>query len=97
MPFGMGNKRVEGFVYIYITEDELKYTYKIKNIVKLCDDEPILTMTILNLLVFLRKKYLCKYIDAVRLMIPAGIMKGATNKKKKVICIKQIILNKFRN
>ena len=86
VPFGMGNKKVEGFVYSLITDD-IEITYRIKNIVKLCDDEPILTIDDLKLIVFLRKKYLCRYIDAVRLMIPAGIMKGSTNKKKKVICI----------
>lgn len=86
VPFGMGNKKVEGFVYTLTTED-IKLTYRVKNIVKLCDDNPILTIDNLKLVDFLRKKYLCRYIDAIRLMIPAGIMKGSTNKKKKVICI----------
>ena len=86
VPFGMGNKKIEGFVYT-LTTDDIKITYRVKNIVKLCDDEPILTNDNLKLVNFLRKKYLCRYIDAIRLMIPAGIMKGSTNKKKKVICI----------
>ncbi|WP_294402237.1 primosomal protein N' [uncultured Clostridium sp.] len=86
VPFGMGNKKVEGFVYT-LTTDDIKFTYRVKNIVKLCDENPILTIDDLKLVDFLRKKYLCRYIDAIRLMIPAGIMKGSTNKKKKVICI----------
>lgn len=86
VPFGMGNKKVEGFVYT-LTTDDIKITYRVKNIVKLCDEDPILTSDNLKLVDFLRKKYLCRYIDAIRLMIPAGIMKGSTNKKKKVICI----------
>ena len=86
VPFGMGNKKMEGFVYTLITDD-IEITYKVKNIVKLCDENPILTIDNLKLVDFLRKKYLCRYIDAIRLMIPTGIMKGSTNKKKKVICI----------
>ena len=86
VPFGMGNKNIEGFVYTLITDD-IEIKYRVKNIINLCDEEPILTHDNLKLIDFLRKKYLCRYIDAVRLMIPTGIMKGSTNKKKKVICI----------
>ena len=92
VPFGMGNKNIEGFVYTLIT-DEIEIKYRVKNIIKLCDDEPILTHDNLKLIDFLRKKYLCRYIDAVRLMIPTGIMKGSTNKKKKVICINKKLDN----
>ena len=31
---------------------------------------------------------MCKYIDAFRLLIPVGIMKGAKSKSKKVIVFK---------
>lgn len=86
VPFGMGNKNIEGFVYTLITDD-IEIKYRVKNIINLCDEEPILTHDNLKLIDFLRKKYLCRYIDAVRLMIPTGIMKGSTNKKKKVVCI----------
>ena len=53
VPFGMGNKKVEGFVYSLITDD-IEITYRIKNIVKLCDDAPILTIDDLKLIVYLR-------------------------------------------
>ena len=92
VPFGMGNKKIEGFVYTLIT-DHIEITYRVKSIVKLCDNEPILTKDNLKLVDFLRKKYLCRYIDAIRLMIPAGIMKGSTNKKKKVIFINKKLDN----
>ena len=92
VPFGMGNKNIEGFVYTLITDD-IEIKYRVKNIINLCDEEPILTHDNLKLIDFLRKKYLCRYIDAVRLMIPTGIMKGSTNKKKKVICINKKLDN----
>ncbi len=53
--------------------------------------EPILTSDDLSLIEFLRDNYLCKYIDAIRLLIPHGILKGTKNKSKKVIIwIKEI-------
>ena len=46
---------------------------------------------------FLREKTLCKYIDAFRLLIPVGIMKGAKAKKKKVIVLKNEDLSNIKN
>ena len=87
VPFGQRSKPIEGFVFSLLQEDSIKLDYKVKEILKLCDDEAILTAEDIEVIQFLRRKYLCKYIDAVRLMIPVGIMKGSKNKKKKVIVI----------
>lgn len=87
VPFGIKNRPTEGFVYSLVNEEEANISYKVKNILKICDKEAVLTRDDLKLIMFLRKKYLCKFIDAIRLMIPAGIMKGVTNKKKRVISI----------
>ncbi|OPJ65554.1 primosomal protein N' [Clostridium chromiireducens] len=87
VPFGQRNKPIEGFVFSLLQEDSIKLDYKVKEILKLCDDEAMLTVEDIQVIQFLRRKYLCKYIDAVRLMIPVGIMKGSKNKKKKVIVI----------
>lgn len=87
VPFGQRNKPIEGFVFSLLQEDSIKLDYKVKEILKLCDDEAMLTKEDIQVIQFLRRKYLCKYIDAVRLMIPVGIMKGSKNKKKKVIVI----------
>ena len=87
VPFGIKNRPTEGFVYSIVNEDEVEISYKVKNILKICDKEAVLTRDDLKIIMFLRKKYLCKFIDAIRLMIPAGIMKGMTNKKKQVISI----------
>ena len=87
VPFGIKNRPTEGFVYSIVNEDEVEISYKVKNILKICDKEAVLTRDDLKIIMFLRKKYLCKFINAIRLMIPAGIMKGMTNKKKQVISI----------
>ena len=91
VPFGQRNKPVEGFVYSILKDDSVNFNYKVKEIVSLCDDDAILTEDDIKMIQFLRKKYLCKFIDAVRLMIPVGIMKGSKNKKKKVVSINKEI------
>ena len=89
IPFGNGNKTIEGFVF-NIYEEEKDDNIRYKYIVDVCEPEPLLNRENLILVEFLRRKYLCKYIDAIRVMIPPKIMSG--NKEK----IKQVIFfNKF--
>ncbi|MGG7176044.1 primosomal protein N' [Clostridium paraputrificum] len=84
VPFGSRNKPVEGFVLGLKCEgiDDIK---RIKSISEILDEEPILTRDDLKLITFLRDKYLCKYIDAIRTIIPVGLMSGLRSKKKMVI------------
>ena len=84
VPFGFKNKLVEGFVIGLKCdiEEEIK---KIKNVSKILDKEPILSRDDLQVIEFLRKRYLCKYIDAIRTIIPTGLLRGLSDKVKKVI------------
>lgn len=82
--FGNRNKPVEGFV-IGLKCEGVENIKRIKNVIDILDEEPILTRDDLKLIDFLREKYLCKYIDAIRIIIPNGLMKGIKNKKKIVI------------
>ena len=88
VPFGMGNKTSEGFVLSIKEENEVNISFRVKKISSIITDEPIIDEDDINLINFLREKYLCKYIDAFRLLIPVGIMKGAKSKSKKVIVFK---------
>ena len=88
VPFGMGNKTSEGFVLSIKAENEVNISFKVKKISVIITDEPIIDEEDIKLINFLREKYLCKYIDAFRLLIPVGIMKGAKSKSKKVIVFK---------
>lgn len=83
IPFGVRNKPTEGFVMALSTE--FNDMYKVKEIIKLCDEEPILTREDLLIIEFLVRRTLCKYIDAIRVLIPTGLIKGLKSKKKKVI------------
>ena len=88
VPFGMGNKTSEGFVLSIKDEDEVDINFRVKKIHSIITEEPVIDSDNIKLIDFLREKYLCKYIDAFRLLIPVGIMKGAKNKSKKVIVFK---------
>ncbi|MBM6839466.1 primosomal protein N', partial [Clostridium saudiense] len=87
VPFGFRNKPVEGFIIGIKKEDEVSFNYKIKELLSIETEEPIITLDDVDLICFLKEKYLCKYIDAFRLLIPIGIMKGAKNKVKNVIVL----------
>ena len=84
VPFGVRSKPVEGFI-LDLKEEEIKVSFKIKNILSVENEEPVITEEDLKLINFLREEYLCKYIDAIRLLIPVGILKGAKSKSRSVI------------
>ena len=95
VPFGKGNKTSEGFILNLKNDDNIKF--KTKNIAAILVKDPVIDEDDINLIEFLREKTLCKYIDAFRLLIPVGIMKGAKSKKKKVIVLKNEDLSNIKN
>lgn len=95
VPFGKGNKTSEGFILNLKNDDNIKF--KTKNIAAILVKDPVIDEDDINLIEFLREKTLCKYIDAFRLLIPVGIMKGAKAKKKRVIVLKNEDLSKIKN
>lgn len=95
VPFGKGNKTSEGFILNLKNDDNIKF--KTKNIAAILVKDPVIYEDDINLIEFLREKTLCKYIDAFRLLIPVGIMKGAKAKKKRVIVLKSEDLSNIKN
>ena len=95
VPFGKGNKTTEGFILNLKNDDNIKF--KTKNIAAILVKDPVIDEDDINLIEFLREKTLCKYIDAFRLLIPVGIMKGAKAKKKRVIVLKNEDLSNIKN
>ncbi len=72
VPFGKGNKKVEGFV-VGITH-ELHIDFKrIKSIIKLIDLEPVISKSLVDLAIWMKDKYLCFYIDAIKATIPTSV------------------------
>lgn len=84
IPFGNGNKTIEGFV-LNMYEDDKDDNIRYKYVSSICESEPLLSRESLLLMEFLRRKYLCKYIDALRILIPPKIMSGNKEKIKNVV------------
>ncbi|SES66008.1 replication restart DNA helicase PriA [Natronincola peptidivorans] len=81
VPFGMGNKKLEAYIIKIKTEEEVKY--RLKEILYIIDEEPILSRNQIKMIGWLKNKYLCRYIEAIQCVLPAGII----NKERKTISL----------
>ncbi|MBQ4543044.1 MAG: primosomal protein N' [Clostridia bacterium] len=71
VPFGNGNKTVEAVIVEFI--ENCPYE-NVKNVIKVLDEKPLCTEKQIALAIWIRKKYLCTYNQAIRLVIPSGIV-----------------------
>ena len=70
VPFGRGNKPTEAFVFKLT--DILEEDIKIKEIVDVLDEEPIFKLEDLELVSWMKNRYLCTYIECINLIYPKG-------------------------
>lgn len=70
VPFGFGNKRAEAVVLAFRQDTG---EYKLKPVVEVLDDVPVLTAEQLKLAAWMRERLYCTYFDCVRVMLPAGL------------------------
>lgn len=70
VPFGFGNKRAEAVVLAFRQDTG---EYKLKPVVEVLDDAPVLTAEQLKLAAWMRERLYCTYFDCVRVMLPAGL------------------------
>lgn len=70
VPFGLGNKPIEAFVF-EITST-LEENIKLKYIIDILDKDPIFKVEDLELVKWMKNRYLCTYIDCINLIYPKG-------------------------
>lgn len=70
VPFGRGNKRIEGII---IEIAERNPDDNLKEIISLQDDKPILSDEFIKLAKWLKNNTFCMWFDAVKAMLPYGI------------------------
>ena len=70
VPFGNGNKLINGFV-IDITSEE--YDPSLKSIDSISDLNLVLSSELINLGLFMKEKYLCTLISAYQTMLPSSL------------------------
>ena len=68
VPFAKGNRRSEGVV-LALTE-ESSYD-RLKPILAVLDEEPVLSAEQLHLALFMRERFFCTVYDAITAMLPA--------------------------
>ncbi|MDR5658325.1 primosomal protein N' [Serpentinicella sp. ANB-PHB4] len=84
VPFGKGNRKLEAYIFSIrsITSND---KVNLKDIIRPLDDKPILSKKQIDMVYWLKEKYLCRYIEAIHCLIPAGLV----NKEKRVIYLNQ--------
>ncbi len=69
IPFGKGNRRVEGVVLALEDGDE----DGLKSVDACLDETALLSQRMLHLAAFMRERYFCTFYEAVRAILPAGL------------------------
>ena len=69
VPFGRSNRHTEGVVLAM----EAGSADGLKPVAAVMDEAPVLSLPMLQLAQFMRKRYFCTFFDAVRVMLPAGL------------------------
>lgn len=85
IPFGKGNKLLEGFVIELNSSEEIKKIRGIKEIKDILDDDIYLSETQIKLCKWMKDTYLCTYYEAIQCLIP----RGTTLKKRKIYKLNQ--------
>ena len=70
VPFGRGNRTCDGIV---LALGEREDTKKLKYVLALLDEEPLLDGDAVQLALWMREHYFCTVYDAMRAMLPAGL------------------------
>ena len=95
VPFGRGNKTVDAFVLELYKQCE--NVNNIKEITTICDEMPLLKVTDIELVKIMKKKYLCTYLECIKVIIPRGITKGIKKKTMQVLVVSKELEGKFLN
>ena len=69
VPFGGGNRKRQGIV---LGKEQVESLEKLKPVIALLDQEPVLSEEMLRLVSFLKETTFCSYFDAVKAILPAG-------------------------
>ena len=69
VPFGRSNRHTEGVVLSLEAGAETG----LKKIATCLDEEPVLSLRMLQLAAFMRERWFCTFFDCLRVMLPAGL------------------------
>ena len=81
VPFGKGNKKYEGYILGFAQNSEHP---ELKSILSVCDGYSYFNENMSALIRFMRHRYFCSYISAIRAVVPSGV--GVQIKKYVTLC-----------
>ena len=70
VPFGRANRVTEGIILAVTDQEEPDITCK--EVIRIADNELLLTPELLKLALFMRERYFCTVYDAIKTILPAG-------------------------
>ncbi len=70
VPFGKGNMRKTGMI---MSIDESSHDQKLKNVISVLDEQPVLSNEMLSLAEFIKERTFCSLYNAIRVLLPPGI------------------------
>lgn len=70
VPFGAGNRTSDGIILSLAEQDSGQ---KLKSVIALLDDAPVLDGKAIQLALWMREQYFCTVYDAARVMLPSGL------------------------
>ena len=89
VPFG--NRRIEGFVMAIKEESDLP-SEKVKEILEVLDDYPVLLPEVIDLIYFMKDKLYLRLIDGIRLAVPSQVRNGTKEKFDKYLILKEELI-----
>ncbi len=72
VPFGRGNKKIEGYVIGFSTETDVP-SDKLKEIISVSEDYPVFSEAMLSLAKWMKQKYYTTLSDCIQCILPSGI------------------------
>ena len=102
VPFGRGNKPIEAFVFKIknnfgdekgLEEENSDKKFKIKEIEDILDEEPLFLPEQLELVHWMKNRYICTYMECINMIYP----KGLKLKNYKVAVLKNDYLEKLNS
>ena len=79
VPFAKGNRRSEGVVLALSESSEHE---KLKAVLAVLDEEPVLSEEQIRLALFMRERFFCTVYEAVKAMLPAGLWFTGEGKRR---------------
>ena len=73
VPFGRGNKEIEGLILARVQEPKLPGSKALRQVL---DPEPVLDKAGIDLALWMRGRYFCTVFEAVKTILPAGLWYG---------------------